>query len=62
MPSLATVERRYIDKVLRASKDNKTLAASILRVDRRTLYRKLQRFGVAAAKESDGKESNRRAA
>jgi two-component system response regulator HydG len=62
MPTLSTLERRYIEKVLRVSKDNKTLAASILGVDRRTLYRKLQRFAAAEAPEPAKKESNRAAA
>ncbi len=36
------VERRYIDHVLRAVDGNKTVAARILGLDRKTLYRKLQ--------------------
>ena len=40
------VERRYIMRVLRASGGNKTQAAKILGFDRRTLYRKLDRFGL----------------
>jgi len=38
------VERRYILHVLRTVGGNKTAAARILGLDRRTLYRKLQRF------------------
>ncbi|MCB9647581.1 MAG: sigma-54-dependent Fis family transcriptional regulator [Deltaproteobacteria bacterium] len=41
LPSLAEMERRYILKVLEAVGDNKSAAARILGVDRRTLYRKL---------------------
>ena len=37
------VERRYIEHVLRTVDGNKTLAARILGLDRKTLYRKLQR-------------------
>jgi two-component system response regulator HydG len=37
---LEEVERRYIRRVMAAAKGNKTLAAQILGVDRRTLYRK----------------------
>jgi two-component system response regulator HydG len=42
--SLDEVERRYIRRVLAAVAGNKTKAARILGVERRTLYRKLQRF------------------
>jgi two-component system response regulator HydG len=38
------VERRYILRVLEAAGGNKTLAAKILGFDRRTMYRKLERF------------------
>jgi two-component system response regulator HydG len=38
--SLEEVERRYIRRVVEATGGNKTLAARILGVDRRTLYRK----------------------
>lgn len=44
MPSLSQLERRYIERVLRATNGNKTQAAQILGLDRRTLYRKLERF------------------
>jgi two-component system response regulator HydG len=37
---LEEVERRYIRRVMKATGGNKTLAAQILGVDRRTLYRK----------------------
>lgn len=36
------IERRYIEHVLRAVDGNKTVAARILGLDRKTLYRKLQ--------------------
>ena len=39
---LSEVEQRYIQHVLQKTGDNKTLAARILGVDRKTLYRKLQ--------------------
>jgi two-component system response regulator HydG len=42
MPSMAVVEERYIRKVLAAVGGNKTLAAKVLHLDRRTLYRKLK--------------------
>ena len=38
--SLEEIERRYIRRVMAATGGNKTLAAQILGVDRRTLYRK----------------------
>ena len=39
------VERRYILRVLDAVQGNKTAAARILGIERKTLYRKLERFG-----------------
>jgi two-component system response regulator HydG len=44
LPTLSIVMERYVRKVLRSVNDNKTLAARILGLDRRTLYRKLRRF------------------
>jgi len=43
---LEEVERHYITHVLNAVNDNKTLAARTLGLDRKTLYRKLERYGV----------------
>jgi two-component system, NtrC family, response regulator AtoC len=45
------VERRYILHVLDAVGGNKTVAARILGFDRRTMYRKLERFEQPAAQE-----------
>ncbi len=42
LPTLAQMERRYIDQILNQVGDNRTLAARILGVDRKTLYRKLK--------------------
>jgi two-component system response regulator HydG len=42
------VERRYIERVLEASGGNKTLAARILGLDRKTLHRKLDRWTAPA--------------
>jgi len=52
--TMEEVERRYILKVLQTVGGNKTLAAQVLGFDRRTLYRKLERYGAAegAADES----------
>jgi two-component system response regulator HydG len=44
LPSMAVVEERYLRKVLSAVGGNKTLAAKVLKFDRRTLYRKLARL------------------
>ena len=43
--SLAEHERRYVEEVLRAAK-NKNLAAKILGITRRSLYRKLDKHGL----------------
>ncbi len=47
MPTLEEVERRYVLRVLRAVRGNKTQAAHILGLDRRTLYRRLDRLRVS---------------
>lgn len=44
LPSLEEVERRHITRVLAATSGNKTQAAKVLGLDRRTLYRKLERY------------------
>jgi two-component system response regulator HydG len=41
---MAEVEKRYIYKVMEAMQGNKTLAARILGLDRKTLYRKLEQY------------------
>ncbi len=46
--TMAEVEKRYILKVLEAVSGNRTLAARVLGFDRRTLYRKLESYGVTA--------------
>jgi DNA-binding NtrC family response regulator len=50
-PTLAELERRYIDLVLGECGGNKKKAAERLGIDRRTLYRALERGGVAADDE-----------
>jgi two-component system response regulator HydG len=45
---LEEVERRYILRVLDAVGGSKTLAAQRLGLDRKTLYRKLERYGMSA--------------
>jgi len=44
MSTLSDIERRYIERVLSATGGNKTQASRILGLDRRTLYRKLERY------------------
>ena len=46
---LEEVERRYIQRVIEAVNGNKTLASKILGLDRKTLYRKLERYKVEDA-------------
>lgn len=41
--NIQALERRHIERVLQAARGNKTRAAKLLGVDRRTLYRKLER-------------------
>jgi two-component system response regulator HydG len=47
--SLAEVERRYVLRVMEAAGGNKTVAAEILGITRKTLYRKLEEYGAADA-------------
>ena len=44
------VERRYISRVMAAVNGNKALAARILNFDRKTLYRKLERYKLDTPK------------
>ncbi|HVR61076.1 MAG TPA: sigma-54 dependent transcriptional regulator [Polyangia bacterium] len=46
LPPLEEMERRYIVRVLEAVQGHRTRAAQILGLDRKTLYRKLERYGV----------------
>ncbi|HJY80071.1 MAG TPA: DNA-binding response regulator [Candidatus Binatia bacterium] len=46
-PTLAEVDKRYIQCVLSRTQDNVSHAAKILDIDRRSLYRMLERFKVA---------------
>jgi two-component system, NtrC family, response regulator AtoC len=47
------VERRYITRVLKQLDGNKTTAAELLGLDRRTLYRKLERWAAVRDVESE---------
>ena len=45
MLTLEEVERRHVLRVLEACNGNRTDAAKVLELDRKTLYRKLLRWG-----------------
>ncbi len=47
------VERRYIQRVLEAVNGSRTTAAKILGFDRKTLYRKLNRYGLDQGGDND---------
>ncbi len=46
LPTLDEVEARYIRRVIKAVGGNKTQAARVLGLDRRTLYRRLERLDI----------------
>jgi two-component system response regulator AtoC len=52
-PTVAVLERRYIDRVLARTGGNKTRAADVLGIDRRTLNRMFARERVNAAGERE---------
>jgi two-component system response regulator HydG len=52
LPPMEEVERRYVLRVLDAVHGNKALAARILGFDRKTLYRKMERFNVEPSDSS----------
>ncbi len=54
---LEVVEQRYIMRVLDAVSGNKSTAAKLLGLGRKTLYRKLERYGVTGG-ESSGEETS----
>jgi len=51
--TLDELERRYILQVLETLGGNKSLTSQTLGLDRKTLYRKLQQYGVGPVKSSD---------
>ena len=53
LQTMEEVERRYILRVLETLAGNKRQAARVLGFDRRTLYRKLERYGVATESDTD---------
>ncbi len=46
LPALDELERRYLIYVLERVHGNRTRAAEVLKIDRRTLYRMAERFGI----------------
>src|SRR5436190_5888068 len=46
LPSLDELERRYLIHVLQSVGGSRTRAAEVLKIDRRTLYRMAERFGI----------------
>jgi DNA-binding NtrC family response regulator len=53
-PTLAELKRSYVRQVLEESGGNVSRAAAVLGVDRRSLYRMLQRYGMAPRGETQG--------
>jgi DNA-binding NtrC family response regulator len=51
LPALDELERRYLVYILEIAGGNRTRAAEILGIDRRTLYRMIERFGMDANDE-----------
>lgn len=45
---LEEIRRRHVTRVLEACGGNRTSAAHVLNIDRKTLYRKLVRWGIAS--------------
>lgn len=56
-PTLSELEKRYIALILTECGGNKKKAAERLGIDRRTLYRALERAGVASGGDDDGDDS-----
>ncbi len=53
LPTLEEVERRYLLHVLEQVGNNRTRAAAVMGIDRRTLYRMAERFGIPLAEQPD---------
>jgi DNA-binding NtrC family response regulator len=54
--TLEEVEKRHLIRVLKETKGNKVKAAKILGIDRRTLYRMAERFGLELGDDPEGGE------
>jgi two-component system, NtrC family, response regulator PilR len=53
LPTLEEIERRYLLHVLEQVGNNRTRAAEVMGIDRRTLYRMAERFGVPLAEQPE---------
>ena len=53
--TLDEVEKRHLARVLKETRGNKVRAAKILGIDRRTLYRMAERFGLDFGDEAEEK-------
>ena len=56
--TLEEVEKRHLVRVLRETKGNKVKAAKILGIDRRTLYRMAERFGLDLEPDAEGSDKD----
>ncbi len=54
LSTMEEVERRYVLKVMELVGNNKQRAAEILGFSRKTIYRKLERYGVVVGEDSEG--------
>jgi DNA-binding NtrC family response regulator len=54
LPSLEEMEKRYLRHVLAEVKGNRSRAAEVLGIDRRTLYRMAERFGLNLGDDEAG--------
>ncbi len=50
--TLDQLEKRYVLRVLQLVKDNRSRAATMLGIDRRTLYRRLEAWGLSTGRQS----------
>jgi DNA-binding NtrC family response regulator len=53
LPSLDEIERRYLLHVIEQVGGNRTRAAEVLGIDRRTLYRMAERFGIELSEDAN---------
>ena len=53
LPTLEEIERRYLMHVLEQVAGNRTRAAEVMGIDRRTLYRMAERFGLPLSEQAD---------
>ena len=55
LPTQVEIERRYLLHVLDAVAGNRTRAAQVLGIDRRTLYRIAENYGLRLKDENQGR-------